>query len=84
LPLRGRLESITHTGCRALCPTARNKSDEEIRALAEKGGVVGVFNMSLWLTTEPKTSVEDVVRHIDHIVKVAGVDHVSFGSDGPS
>ncbi|HZQ93328.1 MAG TPA: membrane dipeptidase [Terriglobales bacterium] len=75
--------AITHAGCYALCPTARNKSDEEIRALAEKGGVTGIFNMSLWLTKAPTTSINDVVDHIDHVVKVAGIDHVSFGSDGP-
>jgi membrane dipeptidase len=75
--------AITHTGCQALCPTARNKSDEEIRALADKGGVIGVFNMSQWLTQAPKTSIDDVIGHIDHIVNIAGIDHVSFGSDGP-
>jgi membrane dipeptidase len=75
--------AITHAGCRALCPTLRNKTDEQIRALAERGGVFGVFNMSLWLSTRPTTSVNDVLDHIDHAVKIAGVDHVSFGSDGP-
>jgi membrane dipeptidase len=76
--------AITHAGCRALCPTLRNKTDEQIRALAERGGVFGVFNMSLWLTTRPTTSINDVLDHIDHAVKIAGVDHVSFGSDGPA
>jgi membrane dipeptidase len=75
--------AITHAGCRALYPTPRNKTDEQIRALADKGGVFGVFNMSLWLTDREATSVDDVVNHIDHAVKVGGVDHVSFGSDGP-
>lgn len=75
--------AITHAGCRALYPTLRNKTDEQIRALSEKGGVFGVFNMSLWLTDRPTTSINDVLDHIDHAVKVGGVDHVSFGSDGP-
>jgi membrane dipeptidase len=75
--------AITHAGCYALCPTARNKSDEEIRALADKGGVMGIFNMSLWLTKAPATSLNDVVDHIDHVVNIAGVEHVCFGSDGP-
>lgn len=75
--------AITHTGCRALYPTKRNKTDAQIRALAKKGGVVGIFNMSVWLTTRRTASVDDVVNHIEHAVKLAGVDHVSFGSDGP-
>ncbi len=75
--------AITHAGCSSLCPTKRNKSDEEIRALADKGGVMGIFNMSLWLTREPKTSLNDIIDHVDHVVKVAGVEHVCFGSDGP-
>lgn len=76
--------AITHAGCRALCRTLRNKTDEQIRALAERGGVFGVFNMSLWLTERASTSINDALDHIGHAVKVGGVDHVSFGSDGPA
>jgi membrane dipeptidase len=75
--------AITHAACRALCRTLRNKTDKQIRSLAERGGVFGVFNMSLWLTDHATTSLDDVLDHIDHAVKVGGVDHVSFGSDGP-
>jgi membrane dipeptidase len=39
--------------------------------------------MSCWLTGRDRPGVEDVIRHIDHAVKVAGIDHVGFGSDGP-
>jgi membrane dipeptidase len=75
--------AITHAGCRTLYPTLRNKSDEQIRALSERGGVIGIFNMSLYLTDREATTIDDVVSHIDHAVKVGGIDHVSFGSDGP-
>jgi membrane dipeptidase len=75
--------AITHAGCKALHPTARNKTDEEMRAVARKGGFFGVFNMSLWLTRKQTTSIDDVLDHIDHAVKLAGIDHVGFGSDGP-
>ncbi len=74
---------ITHAGCRALQASARNKADEEIRAVAETGGFFGVFAMSLWLTDRPTTSLEDLLDHVDHAVRVAGVEHVGFGSDGP-
>jgi membrane dipeptidase len=75
--------AITHAGCRALYATKRNKTDEQIKALADKGGVIGIYNMTLWLTDRPTCSISDIVDHIDHAVKVGGIDHVSFGSDGP-
>jgi membrane dipeptidase len=75
--------AVTHAGCRALQPTQRNKTDEHIRALAAKGGYFGIYNMSLWLNTKESSSVDDVVDHIDHVVKVGGIDLAGFGSDGP-
>lgn len=75
--------AITHAGCRALCDTARNKTDAEIRAVAEKGGFFGVFHMTNWLTRDRTPTIDHVVRHIEHAIDVAGEDHVGFGSDGP-
>jgi len=75
--------AVTHAGCRALYPTLRNKPDEVIRALAEKGGYFGIYNMSVWLTDRDTASVADVVDHIDHVVKLGGIDLPGFGSDGP-
>ena len=74
--------AITHAGCRAVYPSGRNKPDELLRALADKGGVIGIFNMSVWLTDKPTVGLEELLVHVDHAVKVAGVDHVGFGSDG--
>ena len=76
--------AITHAGCRALYDSRRNKPDEAIRALADRGGFFGVFMMSRWLTGRASASVEDVVDHIDHVVKVGGLDVVGFGSDQPA
>lgn len=76
--------AVTHSGCRALYASRRNKTDETIRALADKGGFFGVFMMSRWLTERPTASVEDVVDHIDHAVRVGGIDCVGFGSDQPA
>jgi len=75
--------AFTHAGCRALIGTERNKTDQQIRALAEKGGVLGIFNMSCWLTERERPTLDDVLEHVDHAVKIAGIDHVGFGSDGP-
>ncbi|MFL6291772.1 MAG: dipeptidase [Thermoanaerobaculia bacterium] len=81
--LSKRPAAVTHAGCRALFPTGRNKTDEVIRALAEKGGYFGIFSMSVWLTDRDKPSVDDVVDHLDHVVKVGGIGLAGFGSDGP-
>ena len=74
--------AVTHAGCRALAPTARNKSDEEIRALGRGGGFFGVYNMTTWLTDKPTASLATVLDHIDHAVQLIGAAHVGFGSDG--
>ncbi|MFJ6024947.1 dipeptidase [Brevundimonas sp. NPDC092305] len=76
--------AITHAGCRALNPSLRNKTDEAIRALADKGGFFGVFMMSRWLTDRDTSSVEDVVDHIDHVVRIGGIEAAGFGSDQPA
>jgi membrane dipeptidase len=74
--------SINHTGCRALCDLPRNKTDAELRGVAEKGGFVGVYFMP-YLNPSGHASAEDVVAHLEHAVKVCGEDHVGIGTDGP-
>jgi membrane dipeptidase len=73
--------SISHTGCAALAALPRNKTDEELRRLAEKGGVAGIYLMP-FLRTQGQPMAEDVVRHIEHAVNVCGEDHVGIGTDG--
>ena len=73
--------SINHTGCRALNDVPRNKSDEELRLVASKGGFVGIYFMP-FLAKDGHARAEDVVAHIDHAVKVCGEDHVGIGTDG--
>jgi len=73
--------SINHTGCRALTDLPRNKTDAELRGVAEKGGFVGVFFMP-FLNLSGHASAEDVVAHIEHAVRVCGEDHVGIGTDG--
>ncbi len=75
--------AVTHAGCRSLYDDKRNKPDEIIRTLAERGGYFGVYNMTMWLTDSTTSSVEDIVDHIDHVVRVGGIEIAGFGSDGP-
>ena len=72
----------SHSSVRALCDHDRNLTDEQLRALAKNGGVIQICIYGGYLNKDAKkASVDDVVRHIDHAVKVAGIDHVGIGSD---
>ncbi len=73
--------AFTHTGCHALNENPRNRTDEELRAVAEKGGVNGCFIMP-FLSDGRQPTAADVVRHLEHMLEVAGEDHVSIGTDG--
>jgi membrane dipeptidase len=74
---------ITHAGCRAVHMHPRNKEDRELKALAEKGGVVGIY-MLPYLTASPKQPMlDDYLQHLEHALKVCGEDHVGIGSDVP-
>ena len=73
---------MNHTGCRALNDVPRNKTDEEMRAVAATGGVVGIYFMP-FLVPNGRATAADVVAHIEHAVQVCGEDHVSIGTDGP-
>ncbi|HEY4114685.1 MAG TPA: membrane dipeptidase, partial [Rhizomicrobium sp.] len=59
----------------------RNKTDEELRLVASKGGFVGIYFMP-FLKADGHPHAEDVVAHIDHAVNVCGEDHVGIGTDG--
>jgi membrane dipeptidase len=74
--------SINHTGCRALNDVPRNKTDEELRLVATKGGFVGIHFMP-FLNPSSHATADDVVAHIEHAVNVCGEDHVGIGTDGP-
>ncbi|MDL2230619.1 membrane dipeptidase, partial [Alistipes sp. OttesenSCG-928-L06] len=71
----------SHSSARALCDHPRNLTDDQIRALAEKGGVVQVCLYSGFLSEGREATLMDAIDHIDHIVKVAGIDAVGIGSD---
>ena len=73
--------AISHTGCAALAPLPRNKTDAELKMLADKGGVVGIYLMP-FLRSAGQPTAEDLVRHIEHAVGVCGEDHVGIGTDG--
>lgn len=72
----------SHSSARALCDHPRNLTDDQLKAIAGKDGVVQVCLYSGFVNEEAeKASLSDVIRHIDHIVRLVGVDHVGIGSD---
>jgi membrane dipeptidase len=72
---------ISHTGCRALHDNPRNVWDPEMKACADKGGVVGIYWMP-FLVANSRPSSADLVRHMDHVKNLCGEDNVSIGTDG--
>ena len=73
--------AITHSNCRALNNHPRLKTDEAIRKLAAKGGVMGITGVRMFVKDKEPTTIEDIVDHIDHVVKLVGIEHVGIGSD---
>lgn len=74
----------SHTGVEKVNFHARCKSDDEIRAIADTGGVVGIFAMPWFTGADPEnTTVDDFIDHIDYVVRLVGIDHVGIGTDWP-
>jgi len=72
----------SHSNCRAICNHRRNLTDEMIKLLAEKGGVMGMnFAPAFVDENKDNATLERVLDHVDHVVKIAGVEHVGLGSD---
>ncbi|MBR5892198.1 MAG: gamma-glutamyl-gamma-aminobutyrate hydrolase family protein [Bacteroidaceae bacterium] len=71
----------SHSSCRALCNHPRNLTDEQLRAIAFKGGVVQVTMYSGFLVEKGEATLDDFMQHLLHAVEVAGIDHVGIGTD---
>jgi membrane dipeptidase len=71
---------VSHAGCRAVYDHPRNLDDDALRALAARGGVIGIMLHPLAVDAEQPT-LDRVVDHIDHAVDVMGIEHVGLGSD---
>ncbi|HEY0247316.1 MAG TPA: membrane dipeptidase [Gryllotalpicola sp.] len=74
---------ITHAGARGLWPTKRMRTDETIKAMAERGGVIGIEAAphTTLSPAHPQHSIESVMDHFEYCVDMVGIDHVSFGPD---
>jgi len=71
----------SHSSCRALCDHPRNLTDEQMRALAKKGGVCQITAYPGFLRSDNKASIIDLMEHLDHAISIMGIDHVGLGTD---
>jgi len=71
----------SHSSSRALCNHPRNLTDEQLRALAAKGGVAQVTLYNGFLKEKGQATIEDAIRHLNHMVDVMGIEHVGIGTD---
>lgn len=71
----------SHSNCRALCNHPRNLTDDQIRALAARDGVVGINFYSRFLRESAPATLDDVVRHVEHVAALVGTRHIGLGSD---
>lgn len=71
---------VSHGNCKTICNHARNLNDNQIKALAQKEGVVGITFVPEFLTAS-SASIEDVLNHIEYVINLVGPDYVGIGSD---
>ena len=71
----------SHSSCHALCDHPRNLTDQQMRALAQKGGVMQVTLYNGFLVKDGEATIEDAMRHLQHAIQVMGIDHVGLGTD---
>jgi len=81
IELSTRPPAFTHTMCKAIYDHVRAKSDAQLTQLADKGGVVGIVMLGYFIGPSAETSFDDYLNHVDHAVKVAGIDHVGLATD---
>ena len=71
----------SHSNCRALCDVPRNLTDDQLRAIARKGGVVHITLYHGFLRTAGEASILDAIAHLEHAISIMGTDHVGIGTD---
>jgi membrane dipeptidase len=72
---------VSHTACMAVHTNRRNTTDENMKAVANRGGVIGICQMRPFLTMKKQDNLHAYFDHLVHAIRVAGVEHVAIGSD---
>ena len=71
----------SHSSARSLCDHPRNLTDDQMKALAQKGGVAQVTMYNGFLRSDGKATILDAVEHLNHMVNIMGIEHVGIGTD---
>ncbi len=71
----------SHTCCKALCDVPRNLTDEQMKALARKGGVAHITLYHGFLRKKGEATIMDAMAHLEHAIKIMGIEHVGLGTD---
>ena len=71
----------SHSCAHSICPHARNLNDDQIKALIKNDGMIGINLYPPFLNSENKADISDVLRHIEHILSLGGLDSLGLGSD---
>jgi len=72
---------VSHSNCREICNHPRNLTDQQIEQIAKNGGLIGLCFYPPFLTESGSTTIKDVLRHMNHIKNLVGVDHIGIGPD---
>ncbi len=72
---------VTHANARSLCDHPRNLDDNQLKKMAESGGVIGLNQVSGFVSTDKNPVLEDFVNHVVYVTDLIGVEHVALGSD---
>lgn len=81
LELTERPPLVSHANARELCEHPRNLSDEQLKALAARGGVIGMSLCPYFITGKAEAGLEQLIDHFIHVAGLVGVEHLAFGSD---
>ncbi len=71
----------SHSSCRALCDHPRNLTDDQMRRLAAVGGVMQITLYNGFLVKDGEATVLDAIAHLEHAIRIMGIDHVGLGTD---
>ena len=71
----------SHSNCKALCDVPRNLTDDQLKALAKRGGVAHITLYPGFLRKEGEANIRDAIEHLNHAVRIMGIEHVGIGTD---
>ena len=72
---------FSHANCRAVCDSVRNLRDDQIRAVAARGGTIGIVGFPAFVAPVPRPTLDHLIAHIDHIAGLVGTDAIALGLD---